>query len=184
VLLCGCSSGTISPASRASDSAAAPIQARAESPAPGSGATQPRARDPISSFFWALDDGLAELRARAAQAGADGTAREPTQGPEVPKALKQAATASVARPRQQARAAAIVPAPKPRPPETTSSTRFPNPLAAYEEGMLRRDARTMARAAAQLTDRPVTETSIRTLNQELGIEADDGLVEAIARAAR
>jgi hypothetical protein len=127
---------------------------------------------------------LTELRARAAKAGADATEREPTQISEAPKASKQAAAAPVARPRQQARAAAIVPAPKPKQPETTSSTRFANPLAAYEEGMLRRDARTMARAAAQLTDQPVTEASIRTLNRELGIEADDGLVEAIARAAR
>ena len=50
--------------------------------------------------------------------------------------------------------------------------------------MLRRDARAMARAAARLTGKTVTEDSVRALNAQLGIEADDETVAAVVRAAR
>ncbi|HEX2134743.1 MAG TPA: hypothetical protein VHG30_02400 [Microvirga sp.] len=55
---------------------------------------------------------------------------------------------------------------------------------AYEDAMLRRDARAMARAAARLTRKTITEESIRELNAQLGIEADDETVSAVVRAAR
>ena len=55
---------------------------------------------------------------------------------------------------------------------------------AYEQAMLRRDARAMARAATRLTGRGITEESIRALNAQLGIEADDEIVSAVVRAAR
>jgi hypothetical protein len=59
-----------------------------------------------------------------------------------------------------------------------------NPTLAYEAAMHRRDARAMARAAAQLTQRPVTAASIRALNDSLGILVDDQIVQAVVRAAR
>jgi hypothetical protein len=49
--------------------------------------------------------------------------------------------------------------------------------------MLARDVEGLARAAAQITGQPVTEESVRALNAQLGIEADDELVTDIARAA-
>jgi ribosomal protein L12E/L44/L45/RPP1/RPP2 len=42
----------------------------------------------------------------------------------------------------------------------------------------------MARAAARLTNEPITENAIRELNARLGIEADDETVTAVVRAAR
>jgi ribosomal protein L12E/L44/L45/RPP1/RPP2 len=42
----------------------------------------------------------------------------------------------------------------------------------------------MARAAARLTNKPITENAIRELNARLGIEADDETVTAVVRAAR
>ena len=59
-----------------------------------------------------------------------------------------------------------------------------NAAVAYEAAMLRRDARAMARAAARLTRRAVTEDSIRELNSQLGIEADEQLVAAVVHFAR
>jgi hypothetical protein len=59
-----------------------------------------------------------------------------------------------------------------------------NPALAYEAAMHRRDARAMAQAAAQLTSQPVTAASIRALNEDLGILADDQFVQAVVRAAR
>jgi anti-sigma factor RsiW len=59
-----------------------------------------------------------------------------------------------------------------------------NPAIAYEEAMLRRDVRTMARAVRQITGEPVTPASIRGLNEQLGIDAEEELVDSIARAAR
>ena len=59
-----------------------------------------------------------------------------------------------------------------------------NPALAYEAAMHRRDARAMAQAAAQLTRQPVTAASIRALNDDLGILADDQFVQAVVRAAR
>ena len=55
---------------------------------------------------------------------------------------------------------------------------------AYEKAMLRRDPRSMARAAARLTNKPISESSIRDLNAQLGIEADEATVAAVVRAAR
>jgi hypothetical protein len=54
----------------------------------------------------------------------------------------------------------------------------------YEEAMLSRDVRTMARAARQIVGQPLSTASIKALNEQLGIEADDELAEAVARAAR
>jgi hypothetical protein len=42
----------------------------------------------------------------------------------------------------------------------------------------------MARAVARLTRKPVTEETVREVNARLGIEADDEMVSAVARAAR
>ena len=64
------------------------------------------------------------------------------------------------------------------------AVRVSNPALAYEAAMHRRDARAMAQAAAQLTRRPVTAASIRALNDDLGILADDQTVQAVVRAAR
>ena len=50
--------------------------------------------------------------------------------------------------------------------------------------MHRQDAAGMAEAAAQLTRRPVTAASIRALNEDLGILADDQIVQDVVRAAR
>ncbi len=65
----------------------------------------------------------------------------------------------------------------------TSSTRVSSPALAYERAMLARDVEGLARAAAQIRGQPVTEESVRALNAQLGIEADDELVADIARAA-
>jgi hypothetical protein len=55
---------------------------------------------------------------------------------------------------------------------------------AYEKAMLQGDTRSMAKAAARLTRKPITADSIRELNAKLGIEADDNIVSAVVRAAR
>lgn len=55
---------------------------------------------------------------------------------------------------------------------------------AYENAMLSQDAPALARAAALLLRKPVTETSIRELNDKLGIVADDELVLAVVRAGQ
>lgn len=67
---------------------------------------------------------------------------------------------------------------------TEPRTPAPNAAVAYEAAMLRRDARAMARAVARLTRKPVTEETVREVNARLGIEADDEMVSAVARAAR
>jgi len=59
-----------------------------------------------------------------------------------------------------------------------------NAAMAYESAMLTRDAAAMARAAAQLLNKPVTEASILELNAQLRIEADDTLISAVVRAAQ
>ena len=73
--------------------------------------------------------------------------------------------------------------PAARPAETPRGTAA-SVTVAYEKAMLRGDARSMARSAAQLTKKPITADSIRELNAKLGIEADDDLVSAVVRAAR
>jgi len=42
----------------------------------------------------------------------------------------------------------------------------------------------MARAAVRLTGRAVTAESIRELNAQLGIEADEATIAAVVRASR
>jgi hypothetical protein len=62
--------------------------------------------------------------------------------------------------------------------------RAENPALAYEAAMLRRDPRAMARAAARLTGKAVTADSVRALNAQLGIEADEETIAAVVRASR
>jgi hypothetical protein len=69
-----------------------------------------------------------------------------------------------------------------RPAETTRGTAA-SATVAYEKAMLQGDTRSMARAAARLTKKPITADSIRELNAKLGIEADDNMVSEVVRAA-
>ena len=69
-------------------------------------------------------------------------------------------------------------------PERASGAAAGNAAVAYEAAMLKRDAPAMARAAARLTRRAITEDSIRALNAQLGIEADEEVVAAVVRFGR
>ena len=171
--LSGCATSGQSPQVRATASAAGP---------PGA-VGQAAPAEPTGGGLIASLDRLAQA-VSAAVRGEGGQAAGPTAtGSASPSALE--APAGGARASAQGRRTAARAQGDPVAADRPEAARGSRGAAvAYEQAMLRRDSRAMARAAARLTRRGITEESIRALNAQLGIEADDEIVSAVVRAAR